>query len=147
MKKLNLIKRLWTDSHEKQSPQRFARYAAMLIMLLTLGVGQMWGWNFSGDNFIYFHNKGSWSDSGKMLFIGKSNYSSVYTMSAVTGNSSLWVVKITNAGWSDATYMAVAGGSNVWGSGSWGPNNRTNATHYTNTYTSGVYASKWRIFR
>ena len=31
------------DSHEKQSPQRFGRYAAMLIMLLTLGVGQMWG--------------------------------------------------------------------------------------------------------
>ena len=44
MKNFNLIKRLWTDSHEKQSPQRFARYAAMLIMLLTLGVGQMWGW-------------------------------------------------------------------------------------------------------
>ena len=42
MKKLNLIKRLWTDSHEKQTPQRFGRYAAMLIMLLTLGVGQMW---------------------------------------------------------------------------------------------------------
>lgn len=42
MKKLNLIERLWTDSHEKQSPQRFGRYAAMLIMLLTLGVGQMW---------------------------------------------------------------------------------------------------------
>ena len=43
MKNLNLIKRLWTDSHEKQKPQRFARYAAMLMMLLTLGVGQMWG--------------------------------------------------------------------------------------------------------
>jgi hypothetical protein len=44
MKKINLIERLWkTDSHEKQSPQRFARYAVMLIMLLTLGVGQMWG--------------------------------------------------------------------------------------------------------
>jgi hypothetical protein len=43
MKKLNLIKRLWTDSHEKQSPQRFVRYAAMLIMLLSLGVGQIWG--------------------------------------------------------------------------------------------------------
>ena len=115
--------------------------AAMVILMLFVGVGQMWGWNFSGDNFIYFHNKGGWNDSGKMLFIGKSSYSSVYTMSAVTGNSSLWVVKITNAGWSDATYMAVAGGSNVWGSGSWGPSNRTNATHYTNTYTSGVDAS------
>ena len=45
MKIFNLIKRLWTDSHEKQSPQRFGRYAAMLIMLLTLGVGQMWADN------------------------------------------------------------------------------------------------------
>ena len=42
MKKFN-FKWLWTDSHEKQSPQRFVRYAGMLIMLLTLGVGQMWG--------------------------------------------------------------------------------------------------------
>ena len=41
--KINLIERLWTDSHEKQSPQRFGRYAVMLLMLLTLGVGQMWG--------------------------------------------------------------------------------------------------------
>ena len=38
---LNLISRLWTDSHEKQSPQRLGRYAAILVMLLTLGVGQM----------------------------------------------------------------------------------------------------------
>ncbi len=46
MKKLNLIEWLWkTDSHEKQKPQRFARYAAILIMLLTLGVGQMWADN------------------------------------------------------------------------------------------------------
>lgn len=43
MKKLNLIKRLLSYSHEKQSPQRFGRYAVMLMMLLTLGVGQMWG--------------------------------------------------------------------------------------------------------
>jgi Tfp pilus assembly protein PilN len=43
MKKINLIGWLSRNSHEKQKPQRFARYAAMLIMLLTLGVGQMWG--------------------------------------------------------------------------------------------------------
>lgn len=42
MKNFNLIKRLFMDSHEKQSPQRFGRYAVMLLMLLTLGVGQMW---------------------------------------------------------------------------------------------------------
>ena len=43
MKNFNLIKRLFMDSHEKQSPQCFTRYAAMLIMLLSLGVGQIWG--------------------------------------------------------------------------------------------------------
>ncbi len=42
MKNSNLLNRLLSYSHEKQSPQRFARYAAILIMLLTLGVGQMW---------------------------------------------------------------------------------------------------------
>ena len=36
---LNQLSMSW---NEKQKPQRFARYAAMLIMLLTLGVGQMW---------------------------------------------------------------------------------------------------------
>ena len=43
------------DSHEKQSPQRFVRYAAMLIMLLTLGVGQMWA-----TKTIYYANPNDW---------------------------------------------------------------------------------------
>ncbi len=63
MKNLNLIERLWTDSHEKQSPQRFARYAAMLIMLLTLGVGQMWATDLYVMNF---DGKWSYSDANKM---------------------------------------------------------------------------------
>ena len=42
MKNSNLLNRLLSYSHEKQSPQRFGRYAVMLIMLLTLGVGQVW---------------------------------------------------------------------------------------------------------
>ena len=61
MKKINLIEWLW-DSHEKQSPQRFARYAAMLLMLLTLGVGQMWagaGWWNDGGVVLKFDVNGS----------------------------------------------------------------------------------------
>lgn len=54
MKNLNLIKRLWTDSHEKQSPQRFFRYVVMLMMLLTIGVGQMWA------TTVYYVNKDKW---------------------------------------------------------------------------------------
>ncbi len=56
MKKLNLIKRLWTDSHEKQKMGGMRRYAAMLMMLLTLGVGQMWA-----TKTIYFVNTDDWS--------------------------------------------------------------------------------------
>ena len=72
MKTFNLIKWLWTDSREKQSPQRFARYAAILVMLLTLGVGQMWAgagyWGsdavvlkywLGGDDIEYKHSSSS----------------------------------------------------------------------------------------
>ena len=61
MKKINLISRLLSYSHEKQSPQRFGRYAVMLIMLLTLGVGQMWGTDrtFVSDQVIYFKDVSS----------------------------------------------------------------------------------------
>ena len=55
MKNLLNFKRLLSYSHEKQSPQRFFRYAAMLIMLLTLGVGQMWA------TTVYYVNRNSWS--------------------------------------------------------------------------------------
>ena len=43
MKNSNLLNRLLADSYEKQSPQRFGRYVAMLFLLLTLGVVEMWG--------------------------------------------------------------------------------------------------------
>jgi hypothetical protein len=39
MKNYNLIEWILSYSHEKQTPQRFGRYAVMLLMLLTLGVG------------------------------------------------------------------------------------------------------------
>ena len=45
---LNQLSMSW---NEKQKPQRFRRYAVMLMMLLTLGVGQMWASHgFFGDN-------------------------------------------------------------------------------------------------
>ncbi len=85
MKNLNLIKRLWkTDSHEKQSPQRFARYAAMLIMLLTLGVGQMWAYTIIRSASLAGAT-GDWSNSDVMTQVGSSNvYYKTYTPTAAT---------------------------------------------------------------
>ena len=44
MKKINL-NQLVMSWNEKQKPRRIGRYAAILIMILTLGVGQMWAGN------------------------------------------------------------------------------------------------------
>ena len=50
---INLINRLLSYSHEKQTPQRFGRYAVMLLMLLTLGVGQMWAGSATATTVYY----------------------------------------------------------------------------------------------
>ena len=70
MKNKNLLNWLWTDSHEKQSPQRFVRFAAMLIMLLTLGVGQMWSAELKNGQYIYInYSTTTWgSSSAKFKF-------------------------------------------------------------------------------
>jgi hypothetical protein len=84
MKNFNLIERLWkTDSHEKQTPQRFGRYAVILILLLTLGVGQMWGytatfrcvpaltfgsnWSSSNTCKVKFNADNGWGDADSEL--------------------------------------------------------------------------------
>ena len=129
MKKINLIKRLLSNSHEKQSPQRFARYAAMLIMLLTLGVGQMWAntkTDIGGDKF-YFNNSNikandgnnvsSWQVSGGYTYFnfwgGNSSggYTSKQTASSVTGD----VYKINFPSGNHASVQLVRGNSsNNW---------------------------------
>ena len=133
------------DSNEKQSPQRFVRYAAMLIMLLTLGVGQMWaGWSFSGSNYFYFVNKGGWGDSNIQMVIGKgtsSGYTSCYNSSTTLSGTKLIVRQGPSPGWTDANFIGFMGNGSNWGSGDWGRDNITNnATHYA-LYTSGVDAS------
>ena len=89
MKNLNLIKRLWTDSHEKQKPQRFARYAVMLIMLLTIGVGQMWATDY------YFRHWDA-NNSTQLVDQGSNIYSSYFILS---GNISF---KVSDASWTNA---------------------------------------------
>ena len=83
MKKINLIEWLSRNSHEKQKPQRFARYAAMLIMLLTLGVGQMWGGGATwiGNSFIVAN--GTWyngSGSGQTYSFNNRNLGTITSL-------------------------------------------------------------------
>lgn len=103
MKNYNLIEWLWkTDSHEKQTPQRFGRYAVMLIMLLTLGVGQMWGWNFGGnygndDVTIWFDNSATQLSNIKIYF-ENGQYSQDYSFSQIAGTD-YWTITTHYAGY------------------------------------------------
>lgn len=65
-------------------PQRFVRYVAMLIMLLTLGVGQMWAWWYVPGQI---HSNG-WSTStaanGGITQMNSSNEITFYNVPAGT---------------------------------------------------------------
>jgi len=103
MKNYNLIEWLGkTDSHEKQTPQRFGRYAVMLLMLLTLGVGQMWGWNFGGnygndDVTIWFDNSATQLSNIKIYF-ENGQYSQDYSFSQIAGTD-YWTITTHYAGY------------------------------------------------
>ena len=123
------------DSHEKQSPQRFARYAAMLIMLLTLGVGQMWAgiaegtqWgDIKNPHHFYFEdiNTGWYGDANASwvaIMVGRNwDYgddemgSTAYTMEHIT-NTQLYYCSLC---YEHLNQFHFIGDDHVWGTKSW----------------------------
>ncbi len=134
MKNLNLVKRLWTDSHEKQSPQRFGRYAAMLFTLLTLGVGQMWGSDASDARIYYDNTTSQWTYV--QLLGGHSTWSSGTALSLISGTNNLW----TNTwSWGGYTYfMFIDASGSLGGEGNEAWNRKGEASHYSRTITTNV---------
>ena len=109
MKKINLIERLLSYSHEKQTPQRFGRYAAMLIMLLTIGVGQMWAKTF------YLLPFSSWSSDG-------CKYAMCYGKDGGSSNTFVAMTQVTGTSWYSAEIPSSASDKDVYFmrvSGSW----------------------------
>ncbi len=84
--------------------------------------------------YVYFLKPSTWTASYVMMFIGHDSYTSVYEMTKVSNTDNLY--RYSMPSWGGATYVAFANASSLWGSGSWGPSNRTNATHYTNVYNN-----------
>lgn len=96
-------------------------------------VKEVEGVNHTGG-YVYFLKPSTWTESTVMMFIGHNNYTSVYTMTKVSNTDNLYQYNMPS--WGGATYVAFANASSAWGSGSWGPSNRTNAPHYTNVYNN-----------
>ena len=136
MKNYNLISRLLSYSHEKQSPQRFARYAAMLLMLLTLGAGQMWADNAGlKDCYLRYSKNGSETTvtTSEGTTTGTESTLNEVTSLSITG---IWIKNWTNSGTgisgNQVCYM-------IWsthgGDGSW---------NYLTTTSQGSYSGNTR---
>ena len=115
-----------------QSYTKGIRITAILILLL-MGVNSAWAVDHTGG-YIYFLKPSTWTESKVMMFIGHNSYTSVYEMTKVSNTDNLYCY--TMPSWGGATYVAFANDSYVWGTGNWGPSNRTNAKYYTNVYNN-----------
>ena len=113
MKKINLIERLFMDSHEKQSPQRFARYAAMLIMLLTLGVGQMWGYSMGGCTLYVDNYDAQWSSI--RIYMWNEGWNTDWTFKQIDGTD-YWQC-VAPGPYDYAGYKWAEGASGSWSGG------------------------------
>ena len=127
-------------------PQRFARYAAMLIMLLILGVGQMWAANRTYDGNTYFFwnvtpSDANWwnndSPTHKIKFKDTSgNESEAYTATVVDGKAS---VKVPSG-----TYQSFKLLRGDWNDTDWIPFDSDASKNYLSNFadnaTSGTFA-------
>ena len=93
---------------------------------------------FNNGGMIYFNkpsdSNSKWmSDSSSvvMFIIGKSNWSSAYTMQNISGTN-LYYYNLS--GWNDATYCGFATASAKWGDGNWNDSNLKNGIAYTAAY-------------
>lgn len=118
-----------------------------LLLSFQLAVISLFAaWSFSGG-YIYFDNSQTqWNDGSIMLIIGKSTYSSVYSMTEDPTTADRWMCPLPASGWGDAEYMAVISANKKWNSGNFGPSNLLNAKHYSATYTAGLTSSSGQGF-
>ena len=117
-------------------------FAAMLFSAMHMSAAT---WSFGGGYLFFDNSQTQWDDNSIMLIIGKSNWSGVYEM-IPSSEPNLWYCALPSSGWSDATYMAVIGGSTLWKKGEWGSDNLVNANHYTAVYTAGLTSSAGQGF-
>ena len=103
-------------------------------------------WSFSGGYMYFDNSQTQWNDGSVMLIIGKSTYSSVYSMTEDPDVANRWLCPLPTSGWGDAEYMAVITDTKKWNSGNFGIDNLVNAKHYSKPYTAGLTASAGQGF-
>lgn len=129
-----------TSRRPAEKPVRFFRYVAMLLMLLTLGVGQMWGYEFNYP-YIYFNNSnsdGSQKWTRVMILFGNDGGSKGLALSQIS-NTNLWFVKGDNWGTTLGSLGYGFSDLGAWDQDGTGIDSRwTSLTSQTSNYTKKV---------
>ena len=118
----------------------------LFVVALLMTTSLFAAWSFSGGCMYFDNSQTQWKDGSIMLIIGKSTYSSVYSMMADPTTPNRWMCDLPSSGWSDAEYMAVISASKSWKSGNFGPDNLVNAKHYSAAYTAGLSTTSGQGF-
>ncbi|MCQ2310675.1 MAG: InlB B-repeat-containing protein [Paludibacteraceae bacterium] len=107
-----------TPSHNNT----FLRKVAMLLFVLMLGIGNMWGADVNKNTIIYFDNSVANWDYNYIYFAiaGNDNNSTLYKMTKID-NTKLYVHQRTDNTWTGYNYVHLFAATSDWGSngGSW----------------------------
>lgn len=103
----------------------------MVVSTMAVGIVSTSALTCSGG-YLYFDNSIAQWDNVYFV-IGHSSYSSVYSMSKISGTN-LYYKALSS--YSGATYFSFICTSSAWSSGNWGSSNLSNATYYTTANTS-----------
>jgi len=117
-----------------------------LVVTVLMTTQLFAAWSFTGGCIYFDNSQTQWKDGTIMLIIGKSTYSSVYSMMADPNIADRWICNLPSSGWTDAEYMAVISASKSWKSGNFGKENLVNATHYSAAYEAGLSATAGQGF-
>ncbi len=123
-------------------------FGVILALLLTFGVGEMWGITFSGG-YVYFDNTNTnWSD-GVIEVVAHQytdhDYIGCSTMSKISGTNNLYYyANPTGSGWGGIWGWRFMSNSSAWGSqNSSEANLKKYATHYTASDNSSGITSNY----
>lgn len=108
----------------------------MVVSTMVVGIVSTSALSCSGG-YVYFDNSiAQWDNVyfviGKDAQNPKDNYSSVYSMSKISGTN-LYYKALPS--WDGATYFSFICTSSAWGDGTWGSSNLSNAKYYTTAKT------------
>ena len=111
-----------------------------ISLILVMGVNNVWALDASNAIVYYDNTASNWSDV--QILIGHSTWSSVYTLSKISGTNNLYCK--TSLSWGNYTEFYFVTGASSWGDEGNSPTHRKGyVTNYSAKKTTGLSSNKY----